>query len=162
MKYIFILLAVTFLAFVGYQLKSPQNTPTPAPPIITQLPPSEQAESPTIDTLPSDSGAYLPYTDSVLAETQGTNRVLYFYASWCPTCRPVDKEISDQAANLPSGLTIIRVNYNDPDTDDSERALAARYNITYQHTFVHIDGSGDEISQWNGGGLSTILANTGN
>jgi thiol-disulfide isomerase/thioredoxin len=84
--------------------------------------------------------------------------VLFFYADWCPTCRPVDKELKDNLTKIPAGVEIYRINYNDQDTDNEEKELAKKHGITYQHTFVQVDKEGNEIKKWNGGGLEKILA----
>lgn len=102
---------------------------------------------------------YLPYTPTVLVDAASARRVLYFYASWCPTCIPANADFEKNASMLPSDLTLIRVNYNDPDTDAEEKALATKYGITYQHTFVQIDSEGKEITKWNGGATKELLAN---
>lgn len=85
-------------------------------------------------------------------------RILFFYANWCPTCRPINIELQDRISEIPDDLTIIRVNYNDTDTDKEEEALANEYQITYQHTFVQIDEKGEALKRWNGGGLDEILS----
>jgi thioredoxin 1 len=84
--------------------------------------------------------------------------VLFFYADWCPTCRPIDMEFKDNIPKIPAGIEIYRVNYNDQDTDEQEKALAKKYGVTYQHTFVQIDKDGNEITKWNGGGLEKLLS----
>ncbi|KXK10180.1 MAG: hypothetical protein UZ22_OP11002000912 [Microgenomates bacterium OLB23] len=53
---------------------------------------------------------------------------------------------------------VIRVNYNDPQTDDEEKALAKQYGVGYQHTFVQIDQQGNEVTKWNGGSLKELLS----
>lgn len=105
------------------------------------------------------SGQYLEYSPSVLEESAGTRRVLFFYASWCPTCRPADADFKQKSAQIPNDVTLIRVNYNDPETDKSEEALAEKYGVTYQHTYVQIDNEGNEIVKWNGGKMAELLAN---
>lgn len=102
---------------------------------------------------------YVPFDATTLLEGQSEKIVLFFYASWCPTCRPVDAELRKEAAKIPAGVKIIRVNYKDPDTDENEKELAKKYGITYQHTFVQIDSNGQEVNKWNGGGLDQILKN---
>lgn len=102
---------------------------------------------------------YVVYTQNALDSAKDGRRVLFFYASWCPTCRPTDASFSQNSSEFPEDLTVIRVNYNDPETDDEERALADKYNVTYQHTFVQIDSEGNEITKWNGGGLEELLEN---
>lgn len=114
------------------------------------------------DTVPNENtidSRYRFYTKDILDSTTEFRRVLYFYASWCPTCRPVDEYLSQNASQIPNDLLIIRVNYNDPETDEEEKSLARTHGITYQHTFVQIDSDGKEITKWNGGSLSEILSN---
>jgi len=53
---------------------------------------------------------------------------------------------------------LIRVNYNDTETDGEEKALAAKYKVTYQHTFVEINSDGEIVQKWNGGGMSEFLS----
>lgn len=102
---------------------------------------------------------YIQYSNSALEDTAQLRRVLFFYASWCPTCRPVDEELSQNASQIPEDVRVIRVNYNDPDTDSEEKVLAQKYEVTYQHTFVQISSDGTEIAKWNGGGLGQLLEN---
>ena len=104
------------------------------------------------------SKQYLPYTKDVLESSKSTRRVLFFYASWCPTCIPADADFTKNVSMLPSDVTLIRVNYNDPDTDADDKALAAKYAITYQHTYVQIAADGNEIAKWNGGSVKELLA----
>lgn len=100
---------------------------------------------------------YIPYSASVLERSAGDRRVLFFYASWCPTCRPADADFTKNETKIPEDVTLIRVNYKDPETDQEEKALAQKYGITYQHTFVQIDETGKEITTWNGGQLKELL-----
>ncbi len=102
--------------------------------------------------------SYLPFTPTALADSVSTRRVLFFYASWCPTCIPADADFKENASMLPSDVTVIRVNYNDPDTDGEEKSLAKKYGVTYQHTYVQIDGEGNEVTKWNGGSSKELLA----
>jgi thiol-disulfide isomerase/thioredoxin len=102
---------------------------------------------------------YVSFTPQVLASSANTRRVLFFYANWCPTCRPADAEFMENATSLPDDVTLIRVNYNDPDTDQAEKDLAQKYGVTYQHTFVQIDESGNKVGVWNGGGMDELLEN---
>lgn len=111
------------------------------------------------DSVMKVDSRYMVYSKSVLDNSSDKRRVLFFYASWCPTCRPADENIKNNTDRIPEDMTIIRVNYNDPDTDQEEKDLAEKYNITYQHTFVQIDSNGTEIAKWNGGNLDQILTN---
>lgn len=102
---------------------------------------------------------YVQYTKSAFNNASGNRRVLFFYASWCPTCKPADANFTQNVSKIPSDVTLIRVNYNDPETDQEEKDLAKKYYITYQHTFVQIDSTGKEIAKWNGGQIDELLTN---
>jgi len=107
----------------------------------------------------SESGRYVEYSKVTLNSVAKDRRVLFFYASWCPTCKPTDTSLKANLDKIPEDLTVIRVNYNDPDTDEEEKDLAKKYGITYQHTFVQIDSAGGEVAKWNGGKIDELLAN---
>lgn len=101
---------------------------------------------------------YVQYNKSALDNASRNRRVLFFYASWCPTCKPADVDLKANSKKIPSDVTVIRVNYNDPETDQEEKDLAKKYGITYQHTYVRIDSKGNEITKWNGGKTDELLA----
>lgn len=100
---------------------------------------------------------YVEYSKAALDKGASNRRVLFFFASWCPTCRPTDVNLKENASKIPEDVTVIRVNYNDPETDQEEKDLAKKYGITYQHTFVQIDSEGNEVTTWNGGQLNELL-----
>ena len=104
-------------------------------------------------------GNYVEYSKAALDDASANRRVLFFYANWCPTCRPTDADLTANKSKLPADVTVLRVNYNDTDTDQEEKDLAKKYGITYQHTFVQIDVNGKEIAKWNGGQIDELLAN---
>jgi len=105
------------------------------------------------------SSRYVEYSKEAFNKASSTRRVLFFYASWCPTCRPADANFKENESDIPNDVTLIRVNYNDPDTDQEEKDLAKKYGITYQHTYIQIDASGKEITKWNGGQINELLSN---
>ena len=102
---------------------------------------------------------YLEFSPTVLTEAANSRRVLFFYASWCPPCRPADTDFRANETKIPEDVLVIRVNYNDPQTDAEETALAKKYQITYQHTFVQIDSQDNPVTRWNGGSLAELLKN---
>jgi len=110
------------------------------------------------DSMMSSTSKYVTYSPSALSDNADKKRVLFFYASWCPTCKPADADFSAHADQIPDGVAVIRVNYNDPETDDDEKALAQKYGVTYQHTYVQIDSQGNPVTKWNGGQLKELLA----
>ena len=112
----------------------------------------------TDDKTMADS-RYVEYSKPALEKAAANRRVLFFYASWCPTCRPADANFKENISKIPEDVTVIRVNYNDPETNQEEKDLAKKYGITYQHTFVQIDDKGKEVTKWNGGQINDLLSN---
>lgn len=106
-----------------------------------------------------DQTRYVEYSKKSYDETAGKRRVLFFYANWCPTCRPTDANFKENLTKIPEDVVVIRVNYNDTDTDREEKDLAQKYGVTYQHTFVQIDKDGIEVTKWNGGQIDELLNN---
>lgn len=102
---------------------------------------------------------YVEYSKATFDGAANKRRVLYFYANWCPICRPIDINFKENVSKIPEDVVVIRVNYNDSDTDQEEKDLAKKYGITYQHTFVQIDSQGKEVAKWNGGQIDELLAN---
>ncbi len=111
------------------------------------------------DAMMKSDSRYIPYTPEVFNTTADKKRVLFFYANWCPTCKPANENFTANVERIPEDVVLIRVNYNDPDTETGEKALAQKYGITYQHTFVQIDESGNVVKKWNGGQIDELLAN---
>lgn len=110
------------------------------------------------DSSQSTGARYVEYPQGIVNGGSVSNRrVLFFYASWCPFCRPADAEFRDRMSEIPGDVTVIRVNYNDSDTDEGEKNLARQYGVTYQHTFVQIDPDGTAVATWNGGKLKELL-----
>ncbi len=105
-----------------------------------------------------EKSKYVEYSKTNL-ESASDKRVLFFYASWCPTCRPADVNFKANISKIPDNVTLFRVNYNDPETNQEEKDLDRKYNVTYQHTFVQIDAKGKEITRWNGGQIDELLSN---
>ncbi len=100
-----------------------------------------------------EKGSYEPYAAAKLAKANDGDVVLFFRASWCPTCKVLDSSIRANAEKLPAGVTILDVNY------DTETALKQKYGVTYQHTLVQVDAAGNLITKWSGGQtLESILA----
>lgn len=114
----------------------------------SQSSPSSPAPTPALPAPDSTlaAGSYVDYAD-YLADPGGFSRtdvVLFFHAPWCPSCRATDQDIETRRDALPSGLTLVKVDF------DSQQALRTTYGVTMQHTFVQIDSDGAEIKKWNG------------
>jgi len=91
------------------------------------------------------AGSYEAYSPEKIAQASSKgNVVLFFRASWCPTCIAVDKDIKANLNAIPESLTILDVNY------DKLTELKKKYGVTYQHTFVQVDVKGNLIKKWSG------------
>ncbi|VVA43557.1 conserved exported hypothetical protein [Candidatus Roizmanbacteria bacterium] len=107
----------------------------------------------------ASSSRYIVYSKEAYDQASSKRRVLYFYATWCPSCKIANEDFTANPDKIPEDVIVIRTNYNDPDTDQEEKDLAKKYGITYQHTFVQIDAQGKEVTKWNGGKTDELLAN---
>lgn len=90
------------------------------------------------------AGSYEAYSPEKLKLAETGKVVLFFRASWCPTCRALDASIRSHITAIPEGVTILDVDY------DSSTALKQKYGVTYQHTLVQVDASGNLIAKWAG------------
>ena len=99
------------------------------------------------------AGSYQVYTQKAFDAAQAKQRVLFFHATWCPTCKQTNADIVSHLKTIPANLVIFKTDY------DSEGALKKQYGITYQHTFVLVDASGKALKKWAGGDLAEIIAN---
>ncbi len=105
------------------------------------------------------SSRYVEYSKTSLDQAANKRRVLYFYATWCPSCKAANEDFTANPNKIPEDVVVMRTNYNDPNTDAEEKDLAKKYGITYQHTFVQIDAQGNQITKWNGGDTDELVAN---
>lgn len=94
------------------------------------------------DTMVSHGGTYEAYSPEKMAWAENGKVVLFFRASWCPTCRAVDADIKKNVSSIPKNITILDVNY------DTETVLKSKFGVTYQHTFVQVDATGKQIAKW--------------
>jgi thiol-disulfide isomerase/thioredoxin len=167
-KILIMLIAAGVVALVGgFFLSSPQNTDRteadnnlmvreePADVMVREDTMVKEDDDDAMindnETMIKADSSYVAYSPDYLEKYQGKTKVLFFHASWCPTCTAVDKEINEKLESIPEELVIIKTNY------DSESDLKQKYGITYQHTFVLVDDEGNELDKWNGGGLDEIV-----
>jgi thiol-disulfide isomerase/thioredoxin len=90
------------------------------------------------------AGIYTAYDSSLLANAEEGDVVLFFKASWCPTCNALDANIQANLDEIPSSLSILTLDY------DTENELKDKYDIRTQHTLVQVDEFGNEINKWVG------------
>ena len=126
---------------------TPSQTAPVAPqanPIATETNPV--APQPAAVSAPSRGGTYATYSNDaeVVAAAEGGPTVLFFAASWCPTCRSLDRSLREDLSSIPSDLTIFSVDYDRYDN------LKRKYNVRYQHTLVQVDENLAPVNTWTG------------
>ena len=98
------------------------------------------------------AGSYEAYSPEKIAMASSThNVVLFFHASWCPTCRALDADIKSHLNDIPANLTVLDVDY------DTSASLKQKYGVTVQHTLVEVDAKGNLIKKWLGSPTLAVL-----
>ncbi len=91
----------------------------------------------------AQAGSFTAYTpEAVSSASESEKVVLFFHATWCSTCKLLASDIEANAANIPAGVKILKVDY------DSETALKQKYGVTLQHTLVQVQPDGSQIAKW--------------
>lgn len=105
------------------------------------------------DTAMSKEGAWIDQAayeaDAATFHAAG-DVVLFFNASWCPTCKATVESLD--ADGVPAGLTVVSVDYDDA-TD-----LKKQYGVTVQHTFVQVDEQGNPMAKFSGAPSGEAIA----
>jgi thiol-disulfide isomerase/thioredoxin len=97
-------------------------------------------------------GSYEVYAPEKIARAEHGDVVLFFHASWCPSCRSLDSNIEANKSSIPAGLSILKVDY------DKETELKKKYGVTYQFTMVQVGADGSLIKKWSGSPTLADLA----
>jgi thioredoxin 1 len=98
-------------------------------------------------------GSYEAYSPEKIARAESGDVVLFFHASWCPSCRSLSADIEKNLATIPVGVNILKVDY------DTANELKKKYGVTYQHTLVQVNKDGDALKKWSGSPrLSDLLS----
>jgi thioredoxin 1 len=109
---------------------------------VKSIDPSLETPKANSETTPVEAvGTYTTYSADMLSKASTGNVVLFFKASWCPTCVATEKDINSNLGKIPSNLTILAVDY------DKETELKKKYGITTQHSFVKVDKDGNELKK---------------
>lgn len=130
-----------------------EPTTTEEPTIIEQpttIDDSQADPQPNTPTAPHAKATYTTYSPEKLAQARraGKNIVLFFHATWCPTCRALDTEIKNGLNRIPDNTEILVIDY------DGHPDLRREYNIQYQHSLVFMKGGSQEpYATLSGGGV---------
>lgn len=100
------------------------------------------------------AGTYEAYEASKIAKAKDGKVVLFFRASWCPSCKALNADIKESLKDIPAGVTVLDTDY------DQYTELKKKYGVTTQHTLVQVDADGNEITKWVGSNsLEELVAN---
>ncbi len=91
-----------------------------------------------------EPGSYQSYSPEKTALAATEKVVLFFHASWCPTCRALDADINAHLSDIPEHIVILDVDY------DTAASLRQKYGVTIQHTLVQVDADGAMLQKWTG------------
>lgn len=96
---------------------------------------------------------YVEYSGTTLTKAKQNGRPVLFFAAttWCTTCSALDKELRQRSNTLPDNVTVLKIDY------DNDRETKTKYNVTTQHTMIHLDSKGKEVKRWIGGGFDTLV-----
>ena len=115
---------------------------------------SEQPTNSTTTTPPQPVARYTDYTQDAFnkAVQDNKNIVLFFHASWCPTCRALDQEIKNGLSRVPTNTEIFKIDF------ENSGGLVRQYGITTQHTTVYLKGSATSPgATYYGGDLDEVI-----
>jgi thioredoxin 1 len=99
------------------------------------------------------SGSFESYSAEKVALAATGDVVIFFHATWCPSCRTLSGDIEKNASTIPAGTIILKADY------DTETELKKKYGVTTQHTLVQVDKDGNLIKKWSGGSkLANLLS----
>lgn len=151
--YVIITVIVAALAFGAYSYRSSYDIPSKNE-MVKEAEGIMKKVDEAKDVAIEKGAAMIPGTYKVSEGelVPGKKNLLYFFASWCPTCRAADANIKANLVRVPSGLVIHQIDY------DTATDLKKKYGVTYQHTFVQVDEKGEMITKWSGGDLAAIVA----
>lgn len=143
---VFVLLAA-FGAYIlsSGQAKTEQDNVNASPGIEgTYAPTDTVSEGDSSDSgmlLAGKNSTYRIYTTQAYNDAIAQGKIVFldFYATWCPICRVEAAETKAGFDSLTTDrIAGFRVNYNDSETDNDEKALAKQFGVIYQHTKVII------------------------
>ena len=93
-------------------------------------------------------------TDLAALAAEDDKTVVFFFATWCPNCILTLSELSENWSQVEPDITLVIADY------DTETELKAKYGVTYQDTFVLLDGEARAAKLWNAGGIAGLNQNT--
>ena len=154
MKTVFIIIGVLLLILgIGFVVTNSQNKTDQPQPVTenetnstgTETEPTESErntpgvkEASGTDT--ESSGTYNDYDANKIAQSDAEHIVLFFHATWCPSCRALENNIKANLDNIPADVEIYKVDF------DVATELKRKLGVTIQHSVLEIDSEGNTES----------------
>jgi thioredoxin 1 len=101
-------------------------------------------DEPTLAAAEAGNGTFTDYDPALLANAESGDVILFFHASWCPSCRALERSIENNLSDLPADVTILQIDF------DNSSELRQKYGVTRQHTLVRVDAEGGLIETLDG------------
>ena len=80
------------------------------------------------------------------AKTEGKAIFLESYATWCPICKAEAPNIMAAFNEFNNDKVIgFRIHFNDNEVNDEDLEISKEFGITYQHTKIILDKTGNEV-----------------
>lgn len=140
MKKALLIVGILALGGAGYFLLQPKTAPS-----VPRNP-----EGVTNEELISEN--YKDYSRKEYEKAMAEKKIiaLYFTANWCPICREQELINMEALEDLGEDILALRVHILDSEETDETKALAEKYGVTYQHTYVILKPSGEVSSKYTG------------
>jgi len=149
---IVVIVGIGFFAFYGEKTEK-QNTVSGVQNKAMTNEVETSGQLNTQEAVKAGAGSYEAYSPEKIARADTGDVVLFFHASWCPSCRALNGDIEKNVGAIPAGVTILKTDY------DKETELKKKYGVTTQHTLVQVDKDGNLIKKWSGGSkLENLLS----
>lgn len=138
MKYALIIIGILILiGGIGYVVTSSDTSPTPVLQDTPNTNTQQESQEESSDEQDSGSaGTYTTYDSEKIADSNADHILLFFHATWCPSCRALDANIVANSSTIPSDVEIYKVDY------DTSTDLKRQYGITTQHSLIEISADG--------------------
>jgi thiol-disulfide isomerase/thioredoxin len=145
MKTVSIVIGVVILILgAGYLVT---NSNTDSAPVVPEEVESQVEQESAVDRESTEApqepqaadtpaGTYTLYDAEQIAQSDADTILLFFHATWCPSCRALDADILANADSIPAGVEIYKLDY------DTQTALKRQYGVTTQHSVIEIDATG--------------------
>lgn len=148
-KTVAITLGILVIIGIGISVYSPKQTEVKEELVNnTEVVTQTETNTGAKNVVDAAIGTYETYAPEKLSKAETGKVVLFFHASWCPTCRALNSNIEASKSMIPRDVTILKNDY------DTETDLKKKYGVTTQHTLVQVDKDGNMLTKWSGG--STI------